>query len=82
MVVPSSASIRSKLSGSIASMHHEHPAFKWWILATVMIGTFMAVLDATIVNVALNKIMASFCIPVEKAEWVLTAYMLVMAVMR
>jgi len=29
-------------------------------MATVMIGTFMAVLDATIVNVALNKIMASF----------------------
>lgn len=46
-----------------------------------MIGTFMAVLDATIVNVALNKIMASFGIPVEKAEWVLTSYMLVMAVM-
>jgi len=46
-----------------------------------MIGTFMAVLDATIVNVALPKIMASFGITVDKAEWVITAYMLVFAIM-
>jgi DHA2 family multidrug resistance protein len=46
-----------------------------------MIGTFMAVLDATIVNVGLPKIMASFGITVDKAEWVITAYMLVFAIM-
>jgi DHA2 family multidrug resistance protein len=46
-----------------------------------MIGTFMAVLDATIVDVSLSKIMASFGITVDKAEWVITAYMLVFAVM-
>jgi DHA2 family multidrug resistance protein len=45
-----------------------------------MIGTFMAVLDATIVNVSLPKIMSSFGVGLDKIEWVLTAYMLAMAV--
>ncbi len=61
--------------------HPRHEAYKWWVLANVMIGTFMAVLDATIVNVALPKIMASFGAGIDKIEWVLTAYMLAMAVM-
>jgi DHA2 family multidrug resistance protein len=46
-----------------------------------MLGTFMAVLDATIVNVGLPKIMASFGVGIDKIEWVITAYMLSMAVM-
>lgn len=41
----------------------------------------MAVLDATIVNVGLPKIMASFGVGLDKIEWVITAYMLAMAVM-
>jgi len=65
----------------IPSLHHEHTSYRWWVLANVMIGTFMAVLDATIVNVSLPKIMASFGITVDKVEWVITAYMLVFAVM-
>jgi DHA2 family multidrug resistance protein len=46
-----------------------------------MIGTFMSVLDATIVNVGLPKIMTSFGVGLDRIEWVLTAYMLAMAVM-
>lgn len=57
------------------------PTYKWWLLANVMIGTFMAVLDATIVNVGLPKIMASYGVGIDKIEWVLTAYMLSLAVM-
>ena len=45
-----------------------------------MIGTFMAVLDATIVNVGLTKMMSAFGTSVDKIEWVLTAYLLVFAV--
>jgi DHA2 family multidrug resistance protein len=45
-----------------------------------MIGTFMAVLDSTIVNVGLPKIMASFGVGIDTIEWVITAYMLAMAV--
>ncbi|NVO19629.1 MAG: DHA2 family efflux MFS transporter permease subunit [Bacteroidetes bacterium] len=57
------------------------PTYRWWLLGNVMIGTFMAVLDATIVNVGLPKIMASFGVGLDKIEWVLTAYMLSLAVM-
>lgn len=57
------------------------PSYRWWLLGNVMIGTFMAVLDATIVNVGLPKIMASYGVGIDKIEWVLTAYMLSLAVM-
>lgn len=73
--------LRSHARGQFPSLHHEHESYKWWVLLNIMIGTFMAVLDATIVNVALPKIMASFGVSVDKVEWVITAYMLVMAVM-
>lgn len=73
--------IRSRLISRYESLHHEHESYKWWLLANVMIGTFMAVLDATIVNVGLPKIMAAFGVDVDKVEWVLTAYLLVFAVM-
>ncbi len=64
-----------------ATFDTSSPSYKWWLLGNVMIGTFMAVLDATIVNVGLPKIMASFGVGLEKIEWVLTAYMLSTAVM-
>ncbi|HVO77038.1 MAG TPA: MFS transporter, partial [Candidatus Bathyarchaeia archaeon] len=58
-----------------------HSTYRWLVLAGVMISTFMAVLDATIVNVALSKLMSSFGVSVDKVEWVLTAYLLVFGVM-
>jgi len=62
-------------------LHPSNRYYKWFILANVMFGTFMAVLDATVVNVGLPKIMASFGVGLDKIEWVITAYMLAMAVM-
>lgn len=73
--------IRKTLIGRYESLHHEHASYKWWVLANIMIGTFMAVLDATIVNVALPKIMASFGVDIDTIKWVMTAYLLVFAVM-
>lgn len=74
-----------KLRRLIRKRHHpfhpQHDSYKWWVLLNVMIGTFMAVLDSTIVNVGLPKIMAAFGVGVDKIEWVLTAYMLSLAVM-
>ncbi len=72
--------IRKALRNRDSSYHPNHPSYKWWILANVMIGTFMAVLDSTIVNVGLPKIMASFGVGIDKIEWVITAYMLALAV--
>jgi len=71
----------NSVRGRIASLHHEHASYRWWVLFNVMIGTFMAVLDATIVTVALPKIQASFGVDIDKVEWVLTAYLLAFAVM-
>ncbi len=53
---------------------------KWWVLGSVMIGTFMAVLDSTIVSVAFPKMMAAFGVSVDQIEWVMTAYLLAFAV--
>jgi DHA2 family multidrug resistance protein len=58
-----------------------HPSYKWWVLANIMIGTFMVVLDATIVNVALPKIMATFGISIDTAEWVLNGYLIAFSIM-
>jgi MFS transporter, DHA2 family, multidrug resistance protein len=66
---------------SNSAFHPRHLSYKWFLLANIMLGTFMAVLDATIVNVGLPKIMASFGVGLDKIEWVITAYMLAMAVM-
>jgi DHA2 family multidrug resistance protein len=73
--------IRLLLRGKESVLHPKHKTYKWFLLANVMLGTFMAVLDATIVNVGLPKIMASFGVGLDKIEWVVTAYMLAMAVM-
>ncbi len=76
-----SHNIRLGLSEYFPTLHHDNPSYSWWVLLSVMIGTFMAVLDATIVNVALPKMIAAFGTSVDKIEWVLTAYLLVFAVM-
>ena len=81
MALFSTHKIKGSFVQRMPSLHHEHGSYRWWVLFNVMIGTFMAVLDATVVNVALPKIMATFGINVDKAEWILTVYLLVFAVM-
>ena len=46
---------------------------KWWILTTVIIGTFLGRLDQTIVNLALPSIIDDFGITVTAAGWIGTA---------
>jgi DHA2 family multidrug resistance protein len=72
--------IRMLVRKGNSAFHPSHVNYKWFLLANIMLGTFMAVLDATIVNVGLPKIMASFGVGLDKIEWVITAYMLAMAV--
>ena len=73
--------IRRKLRTPDSLYHPKHRLYKWFVLANVMLGTFMAVLDSTIVNVSLPKIMSSFGVGLSTIQWVITAYMLSMAVM-
>ena len=53
---------------------------KWGVLIVVIIGSFMAILDNSIVNVALPRIMATFGAAVDQIEWVVTAYMIAFAI--
>ena len=55
----------SELSGS-----------KFGITAVVMTAALMAMIDITIVNVALNDIRASFGTPIDQIGWVSTGYMM------
>jgi DHA2 family multidrug resistance protein len=49
---------------------------KWVIAGTVLTGTFMAVLDASIVNVALPHMSGTLGATVEEITWVATGYLL------
>jgi EmrB/QacA subfamily drug resistance transporter len=53
---------------------------RWWILITVIIGTFLGRLDQTIVSLALPKIIDDFGITVSQAGWIATAYILANAI--
>jgi EmrB/QacA subfamily drug resistance transporter len=52
---------------------------KWWTLVTVCVGTFMLLLDITIVNVALPKIQAGLDSSFTDLQWVIDAYALTLA---
>jgi len=56
------------------------PWNKWEVLAVVMVGTFMAILDSSIVNIALPHIMTSLGVNLAEVQWVTTAFMLASAV--
>lgn len=51
-------------------------SYKWQVLIVVIIGTFMAILDTSIVNVSLPVIMTDFGSSVDDIQWVVTGYML------
>jgi MFS transporter, DHA2 family, multidrug resistance protein len=47
----------------------------WLVALAVMLGTFMEVLDTTIVNVSLPHIAGSLSAGVDESTWVLTSYL-------
>jgi len=49
---------------------------KWIIAGTVLTGTIMAVLDSSIVNVALPDMSGTMGVTIEEITWVVTAYIL------
>lgn len=52
----------------------------WFVAFAVMFGTFMEVLDTTVVNVALPHIAGSMSATVEEATWSLTSYLVANAI--
>lgn len=54
-------------------------AYRWGVLGIIMMGTFMAILDTSIVNVALPHMMSAFGVNRDQIEWVSTGFMLASA---
>lgn len=52
---------------------------KWWTLVSVLVGTFMLLLDITIVVVALPDIQRSLHAGFDQVQWVVDAYALTLA---
>jgi len=52
---------------------------KWWTLLAVCAGTFMLLLDVTIVIVALPEIQTSLHATFADVQWVIDAYALTLA---
>jgi MFS transporter, DHA2 family, multidrug resistance protein len=58
-----------------------HPRFNPWVIAfSVMLGTFMEVLDTSVANVALPHIAGSLSATPEEATWILTSYLVANAI--
>jgi DHA2 family multidrug resistance protein len=57
------------------------PARKWAVAGTVLFGTFMAVMDVTVVNVALPHMMGTFGVDRSTITWVATGYAIAQVIM-
>lgn len=53
-------------------------SYKWAALFVVVIGTFMVMLDSSIVNIAIPKMMNVFGSDLDAVKWILTGYTLTM----
>jgi DHA2 family multidrug resistance protein len=52
----------------------------WIIAISVMLGTFLEVLDTTVVNVSLKHIAGNLSVTVDESTWVLTSYLVANAI--
>src|SRR3954464_10349789 len=57
-----------------------HIPYHWQALVVIVLGSFMVILDTTIVNVALPRIIQVFQTNVNEGQLILTGYMLALAV--
>lgn len=57
----------------------DQPVHKWWTLVGVCLGTFMLLIDVTIVNVALPDIQVALDSSFSALQWIIDAYALTLA---
>jgi DHA2 family multidrug resistance protein len=57
-------------------MNEKPPVNPWLIAVSVMLATFMEVLDTSIANVALEHIAGSLSVSTSESTWVLTTYLI------
>ena len=71
------------MTGTAGSRHSQdrlHPGV-WRVAAVVFVGPFMTQLDSTVVNVSLASIHQSLHSPIATAQWIISAYLLALALM-
>ncbi len=68
------------LQGSGQLMVENNEDIQWLQLLVIILGTFIAILTSSTVNVALPTMMTVFGVSASDAQWVLTSYMLTMGV--
>ena len=62
------------------SYFSSRPEWRWFILATVLIGATMSALDVSIVNIAMPTLKTDFNVSLATIEWVAIAYMLTLTI--
>src|ERR671922_2129212 len=65
------------MESKVSAPPHVNP---WIVAVAVMFGTFMEVLDTTVVNVSLPHIAGSLSVTSEEATWALTSYLVANAI--
>ncbi|HVA24394.1 MAG TPA: DHA2 family efflux MFS transporter permease subunit [Chloroflexota bacterium] len=55
-------------------------SYKWTVLMVTVVGMFMSILDQTVVNVALPKIISVFGASIDSVQLVVTGYALALAI--
>jgi EmrB/QacA subfamily drug resistance transporter len=68
-----------KVPFSVRSSDHSHSGSGPWVLAATILGSSMAFVDGTVVNVALPAIQASLHATLRDAQWVVESYGLFLA---
>src|SRR6185295_12015187 len=61
-------------------MNLRNVEYKWLVAASFVFGIFMDLMDITIVNVALPKLGQTFHATASSLEWVVTGYLLSLAI--
>lgn len=54
--------------------------YKWIVLIVVIFGSFMSILDQTVINNALPRLLSAFQVDLGSVQWVITAYTLTQGV--
>lgn len=69
---------QENIEGTIGSTAGTVNKDRYIILVIVLIGIFMAVLDGSVVNIALPTITSFFGVDVAQSQWVMTSYLIAM----
>jgi DHA2 family multidrug resistance protein len=78
-----SAAAQGKQASTHGGDHHDwKPSVNpWLVAASVMLSTFMVVLDSSVANVALPHIAGNLSASTDESTWVLTSYLVSNAIM-